>query len=376
VALKFNQSIIQGSNIMKNINTRLLTALFIVFTTSCLLAQGISTPRTASPAAVFTQTIGISTVEVSYSRPAVKGRNIWGELVPYGWNKQGFGNGNEAPWRAGANENTVIRFSHPAKVCGQMVPAGQYGLFFVIHKDNSGEVILSKDFRSWGSFWYDKNNDQLRAKIQVRDVAHMELLTFDCINLDKNGGELVLNWEKKQFPVPLEFAVDDIVMANAAEELKGTTGFSWQGYSSAANYALQNKTNIPTAKKWIDQAIAQNKSYTTLNTKAGLLRLEGNTAEADKMQQEALRIATEPELNAYGYQLVNENNLEQALKIMHLVTERFPESANAWDSLGEVYALKGDKTNAIQHFKKALSLNPTPAVKANSEKYLKQLGGM
>src|SRR6266478_6479175 len=87
-------------------------------------------------------------------RPAVKGREIWGTLVPYGWNVQGFGNGNSAPWRAGANENTVIQFSHDAKVEGQPVPAGSYGLTFVINKDNPGEVILSKDYKSWGSFFY------------------------------------------------------------------------------------------------------------------------------------------------------------------------------------------------------------------------------
>src|SRR6267154_5414038 len=93
----------------------------------------VTTPRTPSPAGKVSQTIGISTVQVTYSRPSVKGREVWGKLVPYGWNKQAFGAGNEAPWRAGANENTVIEFSHPAKVEGQLVPAGKYGLFFVIN---------------------------------------------------------------------------------------------------------------------------------------------------------------------------------------------------------------------------------------------------
>ena len=78
----------------------------------------------------------------------VKGREIWGALVPYGWNIQAFGAQKSAPWRAGANENTVIELSHPAKVEGQTVPAGWYGLFFVINKDDTGEVILSKDSRS------------------------------------------------------------------------------------------------------------------------------------------------------------------------------------------------------------------------------------
>jgi hypothetical protein len=89
-------------------------------------AQTITTPRNASPAASVSQTIGISTVTVNYSRPSVKGRKIWGELVPYGWNVEPFGNGVKSPWRAGANENTTITFSHDAKVEGKNVPAGTY----------------------------------------------------------------------------------------------------------------------------------------------------------------------------------------------------------------------------------------------------------
>src|SRR5262245_15778765 len=131
---------------------RLMQLLFIMLVTISARSQAITTPRTPSPAATVSQTIGISQVTVSYSRPSVRGREVWGKLVPYGWNVQSFGTGNSAPWRAGANENTTITFSHPAKVEGKDVPAGEYGLFFVINEDNSGEVILSKDYRSWGSF--------------------------------------------------------------------------------------------------------------------------------------------------------------------------------------------------------------------------------
>src|SRR5690242_7083957 len=117
-------------------------------------AQGITTPRTPSPGATVSQKVGISTVTVNYSRPSVKGREVWGKLVPYGWTKQGFGNNADAPWRAGANENTTVTLTNDATIEGKPVPAGTYGLFFVINQDNSGEVILSKDTKSWGSFWY------------------------------------------------------------------------------------------------------------------------------------------------------------------------------------------------------------------------------
>lgn len=351
-------------------------AVAAICVSSLAWSQGITTPRTPSPAAQVTQTIGISTVTVKYSRPSVKNREVWGKMVPYGWNVQSFGAKNEAPWRAGANENTTITFSHNAKIDGQIVPAGTYGLFFVINKDETGEVVLSKDSRSWGSFWYNPSQDQLRAKIQLRTIPHTELLTYDFINLSKNAAELVLNWEKKQFPVKIEFEVDAIVMANATEELKGTTGFTWQGYSSAANYALQNKVNTDKAMAWIDQAINQNKSFATLNIKSGLLKLAGKTAEAEKLMADALPIANENELNLYGYQFLNDGNHDKAIEILALATQRFPKSANAWDSLGEAYALKGDKENAIKNFKKSLSMDPPEATKANSEKYLKQFGAL
>jgi tetratricopeptide (TPR) repeat protein len=348
-----------------------------LFTGTSLSAQGvITTPRVPSPAAFVKQTIGISAVTVDYSRPSVKGRNIWGELVPYGYNVQGFGAGNAAPWRAGANENTVITFSDDAKVEGQAVPAGAYGLFFVIYEDNSGEVILSKDSKSWGSFWYDSTHDLLRAKIKLRSIPETEMLTYDFINNTKTSSELVLNWEKKQFPVKIEFDVDKIVMDNAANELKNAIGFTWQGYNSAANYALQNNVNLEQALQWANQAVAMNSNFTTLSTKAGLLKKAGKTEEADKIIEAALQVSTENELNLYAYQIMNEGQIDKAIEIFILNTKKHPESPNVWDSLGEAYFNKGDKKNAAISFKKSLSLNPPANVKANSEKFLKQIGSM
>jgi len=362
---------------LKLYTTKSVTTLFFVqlFTTS--FAQGvITTPRVPSPAASVTQTIGISTVTVNYSRPSVKGRKVWDSLVPYGYNVQPFGAGNSAPWRAGANENTTIKFSDDAKVEGQPVPAGEYGLFFVVYKDNTGEVVLSKDHKSWGSFWYDSTRDLMRAKIQLRDVQPTEMLTYNFTNDTKTSAELVLNWEKKEFPVKIEFDVDKIVMENATEQLKNTVGFSWQGYASAANYALQNKVNLEQAVVWANQAVTQNRNFTTLSLKSNLLKQTGKADEADKLMSDAIEISTENELNLYGYQLMNQGQIDKAIEVFILNTKRHPESANVWDSLGEGYVNKGDKNNAIVNFKKSLSLNPPANVKANSEKFLKQLGGM
>ncbi len=359
------------------INLSILKPTALLFFLSAILtakSQNITTPRTLSPAAGVSQTIGISTISVNYSRPSVNNRAIWGALVPYGWNVQAFGTGNLAPWRAGANENTEITFSHPVMIEGKSVPAGSYGLFFVINRDNTGEVILSKDSKSWGNFFYDPANDQLRANIILRDIPNTNLLTYEFTNLTKNSCNLVLNWEKKQFPVKIEFAVDEIVMANAEDELKGAIGFNAQSYTSAVNYALQNKVHLQDALSWADKAISINNNFTSQSSKAAVLTALGRSTEADKIMTDALPTANEVQINAYGYQLLTAENTDKAIDIFILNTVKYPKSANAWDSLGEAYFTKNDKKNAIASFKKALSLNPNANVKANSEKFLEQLG--
>ncbi len=339
------------------------------------LAQNITEPA-ASPAAEVSQEIGISNVTVHYSRPAVKGREVWGKIVPYGWTKQGFGNNKESPWRAGADENTTIRFSHDALVEGKPVKAGTYGLFFAVNENNTAELVLSKDYRSWGSFFYEAENDALRATVKLNDHVNTELLTYEFNNVTKRSATLALNWEKKQFPVKIEFDVEKIVMANAQEELKGPLGFNWRGFLSAALYTLQNKVALDQGLQWANTAVAQNKSFATLSAKSGILKEMGKTEEADKIMDEAMAMATEAELNTYGYQLINAGQVDKAIEIFIATTKRFPKSANAWDSLGEAYFTKGDQKNAIVNFKKSLSMNPPENVKANSEKYLKQMNAL
>jgi TolA-binding protein len=363
----------------KPIGVRLGLLLCLLCSFFISRAQQTWLPRDPSPAATVAQTVGISTILVSYSRPAVKGREVWGQLVPYGWNVQGFGAGNSAPWRAGANENTVLHLSHAATIEGTLVPAGDYGLFFVINKDNTGEVVLSKDYKSWGSFFYDQKQDQMRAKINLRDLpASVERLTYSFDIVNRTTAELDLNWEKKQFPVKIEFAVDEIVVHNAEELLNGQTGFQWQNVNAAANYTLANKVSTEQGLKWANQAILTQPapSMGPYATKAGLLDLAGNHSEAEKILKDAMDKATEVDLNNYGYQLLGNKQFDKAIAAFKMNVKNHPESANVWDSLGEGYALAGDKQNAIANFKKSLSLNPPAPTKANSEKYLKQLGAL
>ena len=354
-------------------------AFFLVFIIGfyAALAQQTWLPREPSPAASVSQTVGISTVSVNYSRPSIRGREVWGVLVPYGWDKNGSAIGLESPWRAGANENTVLHLSNDAKVEGTAVPAGDYGLFFIINKDNTGEVILSKDYKSWGAFRYNPDHDQMRAKINIRDVpVSVEKLYYSFDSVDRTSAELDLNWAKKQFPVKVEFAVDEIVMANAKQVLDGQTGFVFQNLNAAANYSLTHKIDTAQGMQWVVRSSNAFPNFTALAIKSGFVKNAGDSVTAAKIMKDALPLATDAQLNAYGYQLLGANKFNEAIEVFKMNTQKHPENPNTWDSLGEGYALAGDKKNAIANFKKALSMNPPAPVKANSEKYLKQLGAM
>ena len=353
---------------------------FIAFICSSyfIQAQQPWLPREASPAASVSQSVGISTITVHYSRPSIRGREVWGVLVPYGWDKNGSAIGLESPWRAGANENTVLHLSHDAMVEGTKVPAGDYGLTFIINKDNTGEVILSKDYKSWGSFWYNPKQDQMRAKITIRDVPEsVEKLNYSFDSVSRTWAELDLNWAKKQFPVKIEFAVDEIVMENARELLNGQTAFQFQNLNAAANYALAHNIDTALAMQWVNRVLTGNpQNYTAIAIKATVMKNTGDSVASAKLLKESIPFANDGELNGYGYQLLGEKKYSEAIDVLKLNTVKHPNNPNTWDSLGEAYALAGDKKNAIPNFKKALSMNPGAAVRANSEKYLKQLGAL
>jgi hypothetical protein len=315
---------------LKNYGLACLVALGFGSTT---LGQTVTTPRAASPAAEVSQTIGLSKIIINYSRPSVKERAVWGALVPYGYNNLGFGTATAAPWRAGANENTTITFTEEAKIEGNAIPAGTYGFFVAVYENGKADIIFSK-----------------------------------------NSTTVVLDWEKKRFPVKVEYDVDDIVLANARDELRNTAGFGWQGPLSAANYCLQNNINHEEAIKWTDKALANNQNFNGYFVKAGLLQQTGKTDESTKAYDQAAQLANVNQLNFMAYQLMGRSENQKALEYLKLNVDKNPDNANCHDSLGECYVAIGDDKQAIKSFKKSLSMSPAPNVKANSIKHLKALG--
>ena len=155
--------------------------------------------------ASVTQTIGVDTeVTFNFSRPGVKGRTIWGDLVPYGMypgNK--YSKEKPYPWRAGADENTTIELSSDLKIDGNKLAAGKYGIH-MIPSEKEWVVIFSKQNDLWGSYAYDESQDALRITVTPVKAEHQEWLLFGFENLEGTKATAYLHWEKLKVPFSVE----------------------------------------------------------------------------------------------------------------------------------------------------------------------------
>lgn len=364
---------------MKNFTSKKITVVLFIsllFSGTILNAQ-LNTPR-GSQKATVKQTVGITDIKITYSRPSVKSREIWGKLVPYGMNNLGFGTAKESPWRAGADENTTISFSHDVTVEGKPLKAGKYGLHMIIHKNGNTDVIFSNNNSAWGSYFYNPDEDALKVTVKSKEAAHKELLTFEFIDVQPNSTTAALIWEKKEIPFKIEVPVSDIVLADIRKKMQGQDGFSRANWEQAANYALNNGGDLDEALQWINNAISgqfySQKTFNNQFIKSQILAKQGKIDESLKLQESLVSQANVGQLNAVGYQFLTNNKIDKAIKIFKLNVKKNPKNANVYDSLAEGYKKKGDKKNAIKNYKKSLSLNPAPALKANSIKMLKELG--
>lgn len=341
--------------------TILLTAIVSLAFGFSTVAQQVTTPRTPSPQGEVSQTIGISKVSINYSRPAVRGREIWGtNLAHYGYINQGFGAGNDAPWRAGANENTTITFTDDAMVEGKVIPAGTYGLFMAIYEDGKVDVVFSKNSTSWGSYFYDPAEDQLRVTVQSTKIPHTERLTYNFIDIDKTSATCVLDWEKKRIPFKIGFDVDKIVMANAKNELRNATGFGWQGPASAAQYALANNVDLEQALQWADQSIGIQQNFNNLMLKSQILSALNRVDEAKAAAAVALEdpSATVQNYYSYGRQLIGQDKDNEAMEIFTKLSKKWPKHWLAPHGMARAFSAAGDYKKALKYESEALTKCP------------------
>jgi|SRR5579871_1468372 len=358
---------------MMSVLTSSFIALFFYFSNAQLTAS----PSGGNYKASVSERIGITDVTVDYSRPGVKGREgkIWGTLIPVGYTDQGFGTSKQAPWRAGANENTTITFSNNVKIEGHDLAAGKYGLF-IAYDPNESTIIFSKNNSSWGSFYYDPKEDVLQVKVKpVALDKSVERLKFEFTDQTENSAVIVLEWEKLLIPFKVEtdYLKDQVESFRA--ELRSNKGFTWEAWDQAAQWCAQRNTNLDQGLQWSDTAISfSNKNvFQPYSTKAMLLNKLGRTAEADEVLKKGLPFAAMLEVHQYGRQLLAEKKSKEAFDVFKMNYDKHPNEFTTNMGMVRAYSGIGNYKKALEFAQKAQALVPDPANKANLEKAIKQL---
>jgi len=365
------------------------TAAALAFAAATVLhAQSVTLPPDGNnPKASASLSIGLVDVSITYNSPKVTGPDgsdrrgkIWGQLVPYGMANLGFGTcGDQCPWRAGANENTVFSVSHDVKIEGQPLSAGSYGLFMIPGQDE-WTIIFSKNHTSWGSYFYDAAEDQLRVKVKPAASEYHHWLTYEFTDRGLDKATAALEWEL--LAVSWTITVDDAVglyVENLRRELRTSPGFSWQGWEEAARFCLDRKVNMKEALTWAQNAVALPgigaESFRTLRTLADLQAANGLAAESVQTIDKALAHPTAGviDLHQYGRQLLTQGDKEKALKVLELNAKRHP---NVWPvnvGLARVYMAVGRTHDALKAAKAALLQAPDDVNKRNLTKMVQDL---
>ena len=354
----------------------LLATSFIYVTSQGQLTQP---PNGGNKKAWVGERIGITDVTIRYDRPGVKGREgkIWGQLVPVGYTDQGFGSSKAAPWRAGANENTTIEFSTDVTIEGKPLAAGKYG-FFIAFDPNESTIIFSKNSSSWGSFYYDPNEDALRIKVkpQATDQA-VEWLKYEFTDETPNSATVNLYWEKMRFPFKVEVDALKTQLASIQNELRSDKGFTWQAWDQAAQWALQNNTNLEQALKWADSAsgpiFGGANIFQPNATKAQILEKLGRTDEATALMKKSLPLANMNEIHQYARQLLAQKKSKEALDVFKMNYDKNPNQFTTLMGLTRGYSANGDYKNALKYAEQALPLAPNAQNKSNVQTMIGKL---
>lgn len=346
----------------------LLFSLLLLTIASISRAQlpgDVAIPR-ESQAAKVSQRIGLTDIEVSYHRPAVKGRKIWDGLVPYD-------NGKPFPWRGGANENTTISFSNDVTIEGKPLGAGTYGLHIIPAADQ-WIFIFSKNNWSWGSFTYNEKEDALRVTVKPQAAEFSEYLRYQFDDPNPDNTQLNLYWEKVKAGFKIVVNVKNTVVENMRKQLQSAWRFTWSGYNSAAMYCADNNVNLEEALTWAERSIQSEPRFENLDTKAQLLSKLGRKQEADSAQQASFDKATPINLYFYGRGLLDDKKMKEALGVFEANMKRNPKHWTSFAGMARYYQTNGDKDRAIENLKKAMDLAPDN-IKPNLGVLLKQWQG-
>lgn len=360
---------------------KITSFLFAITAVIHLQAQLDLPPSGNNPRAMISEEVGITSITINYSRPDVNKREgkIWGDgnLVTYGFSTQNFiTNNNTSPWRAGANECTVIKFEHDVKVEGQPLKAGAYGIFMAMGADNV-TVIFSRQTDAWGSFYYKEQDDVLR--VNVKPVAldkSVEYLKYEFIDHKEKSCVIAMQWEKLSVPFKVEVDVENIVLARIREELTSRKGFTPALTLQAVQYCFNKNINLEEALQWSIWAITGvggQKTYITLRNLATAYEKLNRIPEADSTMNEALLIATANQYTAYGRQLITQKRADKAMEVFKASEKRYGDMFGVNNGLMSGYSAKGDFKNAVKYAEKAMAQAPNEATKKQIEGLITKL---
>jgi hypothetical protein len=217
----------------------------------------------ASPACTLKQRVGLTDIEIDYSRPSVKGRKIFGELVPYG-----------KVWRTGANQATKVIFSTPVKLNGTEVPAGTYALMTIPGPDE-WTVIINKMAEQWGAYKYDEKADVARIKTKpVQIDRSVETMAINIDDIRDNTSDFVIIWDKTKVPVKLEVEYKDKLTSEIDKVMSSDA--KQKPYYQAAQFYFANGLDLHKAKDWVDSALAEKDLFYVAYLKAQILKKLGD----------------------------------------------------------------------------------------------------
>jgi hypothetical protein len=257
------------------VQRRIRRAILALVTLSAgaTLAQAttkLDLPR-PSPKGSVTQTVGLTDITVAFSSPGVKGRKIWGEVVPF-----------DKVWRAGANECTKLMVSTPISIEGKPVPAGSYCVFLLPQR-SGWTFILSKNLEQAGSDEYKQSEDALRVPATATTIPLRERLAFTVIDFDEEKGTLAMEWETQRVGVKFTTGTHEKVMA----QIRSFKSDDWGQYNAAARYLLGSGTEPALAMQLVDHSIKLKETWNNVWTKAQLLHAAGKDSDALALAQKA-----------------------------------------------------------------------------------------
>jgi tetratricopeptide (TPR) repeat protein len=339
----------------------LVSGYAVLLAAATCFAQSVqlNLPRDSQRASV-SQRIGITDITINYHRPLVKGRPIFGKLVPYG-----------QVWRAGANENTTITFTDPVSIEGQAIDKGTYGLHMIPNQDR-WVVIFSKTNTAWGSFTYKESEDALRINVKPQATELREALVYEIDQPAENSAVITMNWEKVAIPFKVSVDVNNIVEASLQKQMRGLTQYTWDAWDDGANYLLAHKVKLDEALQYEARSIQVEDRYENNMTKSQILDAMGKKEEAKATHDKALALASPQQLHQYAFQLKGEKKDQEAFAVWAKNAKDHPDLWFTHSGMARVYSSKGDFDSAVKEMKVAETSAPD-GIKPVIEAYIKRL---